>query len=489
VLASCFATRASFAQAPIQAEPSTISVTEPSSDVFYYNNRWYPPDDRTWSRIALRYTDGTHGALVMPFVGWTNDDLNPDTLGTNNPAIGGRDERHLHALQYGIRAARDVQLSDNAVLTVSLDGLVERTRASQRAGSNFPLRDEDITSLVSGPGLPSFAYSTSDWISTVGDVAASLSLRWQVGRWTMVPAFRADLFPVFVDGGATNQPTSISHWPVAWEPRLSITYAPHPAVDLHASAGLYSQPPAAGDLSPDFGSPWLGPAHAGQASLGVRWHATASTTVDATGFFRQAWDVAVRNAQPTVTPGQFLVPDGRARAYGAQFIVRKQLTARLDAWLGYTIGRSEMRSGEAYTGWAFPSPNQSWTVAPQDRTHIVTGVFAYRWRGWLGSSRFRYTSGAPYTPVTGGFLSSSLDAYEPIYGAPNSGRMPAFMQADARIGRELHIGPSVGSLYFEVSNATSHHNGEAIIYSYNYTKSATVDAPLRSYLLGVRWQL
>jgi len=31
VLASCFATRAAFAQAPIQAEPSTISVTEPRS--------------------------------------------------------------------------------------------------------------------------------------------------------------------------------------------------------------------------------------------------------------------------------------------------------------------------------------------------------------------------------------------------------------------------------------------------------------------------
>jgi hypothetical protein len=211
--------------------------------------------------------------------------------------------------------------------------------------------------------------------------------------------------------------------------------------------------------------------------------------VDATGFFRQAWDVAVRNAQPTVTPGQFLVPDGLARAYGAQFIVRKELTARLDTWLGYTVSRSEMRLGGADTGWAFPSPNRSWMVAPQDRTHIVTGVFAYRWRGWLSSARFRYTTGAPYTPITGSFLNSSVDVYEPIYGDPNSARMRAFMQADARVGRELHLGSSVGSLFFEVTNATAHHNGEAIIYSYNYSKSATVDAPLRSYLLGVRWEL
>jgi hypothetical protein len=159
-------------------------------------------------------------------------------------------------------------------------------------------------------------------------------------------------------------------------------------------------------------------------------------------------------------------------------MVRKELSATLDAWLAYTISRSQMRQNEG-----FP-----WVLAPQDRTHTLTAVFAHRWRGWLSSARFRYTTGPLYTPVTGAIIDTSTDRYLPVFGAQNSARMRAFMQADLRFGREIHVGDSVGSVFFDITNITSRQNSEAILFSPDYAKNATLSTPPRTYLLGVRWQ-
>jgi hypothetical protein len=205
---------------------------------------------------------------------------------------------------------------------------------------------------------------------------------------------------------------------------------------------------------------------------------TESTSVETTGFVRHSWDVAVRGA-PENADAFRLVPDGRARAYGAEVMVRKAVSARLDAWLAYTISRSEIRQ----------SQNDPWTIAPQDRPHALTALFVHRWRGWLSSARFRYTSGPPFTPVDGAALNGSGDYYSPIYGPRNSGRLRAFVQADLRLGRELRLGPGVGSVWFDITNLTSRENDEAVLaYSYDYRKYASIGGPARTYMMGARWQ-
>jgi hypothetical protein len=431
----------------------------------------YPPHERTWYRVALRYTDDRKShVLVMPFVGWTNDDLNRVAPAYYLPV-----ERHLHTFHYGLRAERQFWLADRAVLTASLDGSFERTQASQVGSPYFPVRPED-PNVLNPPGGSNLA--PSDWQATVGDVAASLSLRWQVGRWTLSPAFRADVFPTFVESGWSAFHVSIRGFPVALGPRLSVEYLPHPSVSLHAAAGLYSQPASAGDLSSIFGNPWLGPARSAQGRAGVRWRVTASTSVEATGFLRQSWDIAVRGSMENADDPR-LVSDGRARAYGAEVMLLKEVTARLDAWLAYTISRSEMRD----------SPRDPWTLAPQDRLHALTALFVHRWRGWLSSARFRYASGPPFTPVDNAVMNSSTDFYSPIYGPRNSARLGAFMQADLRLGREFRLGPGVGSISFDITNVTSRENNESVVaYSYNYSRYATIGGPSRTYMLGACWQ-
>jgi len=291
---------------------------------------------------------------------------------------------------------------------------------------------------------------------------------------------RADAFPILVERDPqVSMVGDVHHVAMAIGPRLSIAYDPLPRFGVYTAAGLYSQPPSAADLSQVFGNPRLDPAQAGHVCLGLRSRIGWSTTAEATGFFRQSWSLPARATLVSPPVSQELTNEGRSRAYGGQLMLRAQVTAKLDGWLAYTLSRSEMR---------FPSGGDAWRLAPQDRTHVLTGVFAYRFWGWWMSARLRYASGAPYTPIVGSYMNSSIDMYEPIFGTQNSARLPAFMQADLRIEREFHLARSVASLFFEIVNVGSHNNAEAIFYSNNFSQSAHLGGAKQTYFLGARWQ-
>ena len=437
-------------------------------------NDWLLQRNRTWSRIAIQYADERRSRTVlMPFVGWTDDSVQLAPW----PVVPAH--QYQHSFQYGGRALRDVWRAERALLTLSFDALVTHTRASQQGDLNFPPRDED--NRYFGQPFSDNALASSNWVATVGDVAAGLSVRWQIGHVTLVPALRADVFPLLVERDPkVTTVGDVSHVAFAIGPRVSMAYDPLPRFGVETAAGLYSQPPNAADLSQVFGNPSIGPSHAGHASLGPHWRLGSFTTAEATGFFRQSWDLPARNVLPSPPIGQALRQDGRARAYGGQLMLRAQVAAKLDAWLAYTLSRSEMR---------FQAGGDSWRLAPQDRTRVLTGVFAYRFWGWVTSARFRYASGAPYTPVVGAYLDSSLATYEPILGMQNSARLPAFLQADVRIERELHLGGTLASLFFEIVNVGFHDSPEAIFYSLDFSQSAYLAGAKQTYFLGGRWQL
>lgn len=456
-----------------RVRPSQEPSGPPPPDLVAGND-WLLQRARTWSRIAIRYADDRdQRSALMAFVGWTDEsvELAPWVL---LPA-----SQRLRAFHYGERASQDIRMAAGAVLTLSLDALVTRTRGTLVGDASFPPREEDVRYF--GEPAVGNAYTSAHWAATVGDLAAGLGMRWQVGHWTVAPSVRADVYPRFVDRDPQIASIGdVSKVALAVGPRVSVAYAPVPAIGVHVAAGLYSEPPNAADLNQTFGNPSLGPAHAGHASLGLRWRLGSSASAEATGFFRQSWDLAARNPLPIPPPGQGLVNDGRARAYGGQLMLRMQVSARLDAWLAYTLSRSEMR---------FPGGDDLWRLAPQDRTHVLTGVFAYWFWGWVASARFRCASGAPYTPVRGSSYAASMNRYLPIFGPQNSVRLPAFVQADLRIERELQIAGTKASLFFEIVNLGSHDNPEAVIYSFDFRRSAFLGTAEQSYFLGARWQL
>lgn len=66
---------------------------------------------------------------------------------------------------------------------------------------------------------------------------------------------------------------------------------------------------------------------------------------------------------------------------------------------------------------------------------IVLGSYVFPRNITASGGRFRYVSGNPRTPVVGSVVNASADRYEPLFGAVNSARNPAFHQLDVRVDK------------------------------------------------------
>jgi hypothetical protein len=67
------------------------------------------------------------------------------------------------------------------------------------------------------------------------------------------------------------------------------------------------------------------------------------------------------------------------------------------------------------------------------------------------------------------------DGYEPLFGAQNSIRLPAFFQLDLRIDRTFRLGEGVDlHLYLEALNVTLRQNPEEIAYARDYASHAYI---------------
>ena len=81
---------------------------------------------------------------------------------------------------------------------------------------------------------------------------------------------------------------------------------------------------------------------------------------------------------------RFEIPLQNGRAYGAEFILRKQRTDKVFGWLAYTLQRVEREL------------DGSWFLDPLDQTHIANLVVSYRFApDYIWGVRLHYNSGRP----------------------------------------------------------------------------------------------
>jgi len=102
---------------------------------------------------------------------------------------------------------------------------------------------------------------------------------------------------------------------------------------------------------------------------------------------------------------------------------------------------------------------------------VVSWKFA---RTWESGVRLRYATGDPYTPVVAGVFDADHDVYQPIPGATDSARVPAFVQLDVRIDHRWIFERWMLDAYLDVQNATNRANVEAVLYNFDYSRTAQV---------------
>jgi hypothetical protein len=196
-------------------------------------------------------------------------------------------------------------------------------------------------------------------------------------------------------------------------------------------------------------------------------------------FYSKSADLVTRSNSSTPLLAEALVQEGQGRAYGTQLLLRQELASGFFGWVSYTLMRSERKD----------HPDSPWRLFDYDQTHVATVVGSYELgKGFEVGARFRYATGFPRTPVVGAFYSARRDLYEPNFGQQNSERIPAFVQADARVAKRFQGAWWKAEVYLDVQNVTDRSNPEEVVYNYNYTKRAYITGLPTLPVAGARFE-
>jgi outer membrane receptor protein involved in Fe transport len=429
---------------------------------------------RDFHRVYLRYLhtldDGAE-VEATPFAGFDRD-LYGASFGDVDTRLESR------ALVYGLRARHVFSLAREVALTVGLDALGTRSRLARRGSLTIPGREGDLTYFGQPPGED---VATDDFTVHSLGLAPYLEGRVELGSITLVPGARLEgllLEPSRVtprvgltpEIGDTRFSTSI-------DPRVAAHARLGRGVILGASLGRYHQAPSPQDLSAVFGTPSLTWSSATHATASIAFAPIDGVSLELTGFYKRFSGLPVRTRAATPRLAFELVQDGEGRAYGGQLLARKKLARGFFAWISYTLSRSERR----YLG------DISYRPFDGDQPHVLAVVASQEIGAWTVGARFRYASGLPRTPIVGAYQDLRDDRSEPIFGAQNGTRLPAFYALDLRVEHAFALATSTRLvLSLDVTNATFHRNAEEIAYASDLKSHAYVTGLPTLAILGAR---
>ncbi|TDB63999.1 TonB-dependent receptor [Arundinibacter roseus] len=157
---------------------------------------------------------------------------------------------------------------------------------------------------------------------------------------------------------------------------------------------------------------------------------------------------------------------GEGRAYGMEVFFQQKLTKNIFATASYTLVWSQ-----------FSGVNGRLVPSAWDSRHLFSGILGRKFKkGWEMGLRYRYASGAPYTPFD---LEASQRNYASVgtgvlnFGNLNTLRLRAFNQFDFRIDKKWNYKRTTLDVFFDVTNAFLARNPSLP----QYTFQRTADGP------------
>ncbi len=234
------------------------------------------------------------------------------------------------------------------------------------------------------------------------------------------------------------------------EPRASVEYTLDPKTLLTAGWGKYHQFPEGPQVIRTFGNPDLDNFKAEHYVLGVERKLPEGWSVKAEGYYKKLSELVVPHQPENYLNG------GSGKAYGLELFLKKD---QVDDWSGWiTISKTKTERHNDITGedFAFAS----------DQPIIVNAVYSRKiWDNWRFGAKWRYQSGAPFTPVIGTTTDGNGNVI-PIYGTLGSERLPDYHRLDIRFDREVLYNTWKMSYYIEIINVYARQN----VSGYQYTK-------------------
>lgn len=146
------------------------------------------------------------------------------------------------------------------------------------------------------------------------------------------------------------------------------------------------------------------------------------------------------------------------RSYGAELLIQQSIMNGYYGIAAYTYVRSEFTNG-----------GSDYVPSSWDNRHILslTGGKQLR-RNWEIGVKFRYFSGAPFTPFDQQ-ASARKDVWDitrtgvPNYNAINTQRLPASHQLDIRIDKKYFLRKTVLNIYLDIQNI---YNNKTLLAPY-----------------------
>ena len=259
---------------------------------------------------------------------------------------------------------------------------------------------------------------------------------------------------------------------VVVDPRLGLHERLTDSLTLRETVGRYHQPPTAGDVDPNGGTPGLQSSYVDQAALGLDGDLDNGWSGSITGYYNDGHNIGIRN---TPDAGDFsdlggLGPTfelllekqlglafprdavGRAKDYGVELLIRRQ-TPRWFGMIAYTLSQAQR------TEYTFDANRDitglGWQPFALDERHNLNVVGSVKLSTWRVGARIQAVSGVPYTPSP-----ITQIGVDPPPVPPFSASLPWFFQLDLRADRRWHRCWGDVNLYIDIQNATNRANIE-----------------------------
>jgi TonB family protein len=411
-------------------------------------------------RAWVRYRHGDD-VEITPFVGV---DRRSQTSGFGSIVT----DLAVDSTTFGLRAVQRTKPLDFLALAVGADVEVVSRSLRRRGSTLLPPREGDVR-LFGNP--PPDRVNADSWSTVNASLAPFVEGDLTIAKILhVVPGLRVDPYVTTTSKRAPTEgdvpAVGLSQLDLDIEPRLAVRIEPNDRVRVHAAWGRYRQPAQSEDLSAVFGNPTLPPARAEHWVLGAAFKWTQTISAELTAFRTSSDSLAVRSPLASPLLAEALVATGSGRAYGAQILLRKELSSRVFGWVSWTILRSERRDADT----------SNWRISDYDQSHVVTALASIDLgRGFEIGARVRYATGLPRTPVIASYWDAKRDRYQPVFGSPNSTRLPDFVALDVRLARVSKLGSGVElETYVDLQNVTNRQNAEEIVYDETFTKKGFI---------------